>query len=123
VKHILLISVVAAALLAVASGASAAPAKDNFQLKAEVYSNSLFKIEMKNKAGKKLRTVKAGTYRIKVEDKATIHNFRLRGPGVNKATSVPGKTETVWTVRLRKGTYTFLCDPHASSMRGSFRVT
>ena len=63
------------------------------------------------------------TYRIKIEDKATIHNFRLRGPGVNKATSVPGKTETIWTVRLRTGTYRFLCDPHAASMRGSFRVT
>lgn len=122
-KRILLISVVAAALLAAAAGASAAPAKDNFQLKGEVYGNSLFKIEMENKAGKKIKTVKAGTYRIKVEDKATIHNFRLRGPGVNKATSVPGKTETIWTVRLRQGTYTFLCDPHASSMRGSFKVT
>jgi plastocyanin len=119
----LVISIVAAAVLAVAAGASAAPAKDNFQLKGEVYGNSLFKIEMENKAGRKLRTVKAGTYRIKVEDKATIHNFRLRGPGVNKATSVPGRAETIWTVRLRKGTYTFLCDPHASSMRGSFRVT
>ena len=119
----LLISIVAAAVLAVAAGASAAPAKDTFQLKGEVYANSLFKIEMENKAGNKLRAVKAGTYRIKIEDKATIHNFRLRGPGVNKATSVPGKTETIWTVRLRKGTYRFLCDPHASSMRGSFRVT
>ena len=119
----LVISIVAAAVLAVAAGAPAAPAKDSFQLKGEVYGNSLFKIEMENKAGRKLRTVKAGTYRIKVEDKATIHNFRLRGPGVNKATSVPGRAETIWTVRLRKGTYTFLCDPHASSMRGSFRVT
>jgi plastocyanin len=119
----LVISIVAAAVLAVAVGASAAPAKDNFQLKGEVYANALYKIEMKNQAGKKLVTVKAGTYRIKIEDKATIHNFRLRGPGVNKATSVAGKTETVWTVRLRKGTYRFLCDPHAASMRGSFRVT
>jgi plastocyanin len=123
VKRFLLISVVVAALLAVASGASAGPAKDNFQLKGEVYGNSLFKIEMENKAGKKIRALKAGTYRIKVEDKATIHNFRLRGPGVNKATSVPGRAETIWTVRLRKGTYTYLCDPHASSMRGSFKVT
>ncbi len=119
----LVIAIVAAALLAVAAVASAAPAKDNFQLKGEVYPNGLYKVEMENKAGNKLRTVKAGTYRIKIEDKATIHNFRLRGPGVNKATSVPGRTETIWTVRLRTGTYRFLCDPHAASMRGSFRVT
>jgi len=114
-------AVLAAAALAVT--ASTALAKDNFQLKGEVYPNSLFKIEMKNKAGKKLRSVRAGTFRIKVEDKATIHNFRLRGPGLNKATSVAGRTERVWTVRLRRGTYTFLCDPHAGSMRGRFRVT
>ncbi len=109
--------------LFVVAGAVAAPAKDNFQLKGEVYPNGLYKIEMKNQAGRKLTSVKAGTYRIKVEDKATIHNFRLRGPGLNKATSVRGKAETIWTVRLRKGSYAFLCDPHASDMRGSFRVT
>ena len=115
-------TVVAAGLLVVA-GAAAALGKDNFALKGEVYPNSLFKIEMKNKAGKKLRTVRAGTYRIKIEDKATVHNFRLRGPGLNRATKVPARTETVWTVRLRKGTYTFLCDPHAGNMRGTFRLT
>jgi plastocyanin len=114
-------AVLTAAVLIVAT--SAALAKDTFQLKGEVYPNSLFKIEMKNKAGKKLLSVRAGTYRMKVEDKATIHNFRLRGPGLNKATSVAGRTERVWTVRLRRGTYTFLCDPHAGSMRGRFRVT
>jgi plastocyanin len=119
----LVIATAAAALLAVAAGASAAPAKDVYQLKGEVYANSLFKIELETKAGKDVKTLKAGTYRIKIEDKASIHNFRLRGPGFNKATSVSGKTETFWTVRLRKGTYRFLCDPHASSMRGSFRVT
>lgn len=114
--------VVVATALVVATGALAASAKDTFQLKGEVYANG-FKIEMKNAANKKLTTVKAGTYRIKIEDEATIHNFRLRGPGVNKATSVPGKVETVWTVALRKGTYTFVCDPHASTMRGTFKVT
>jgi plastocyanin len=120
--RLLVITVVSAALLVVATAASGAPAKDNFQLKGEVYPNSLYKIEMENKAGRKLATVRAGTYRIKIEDKATIHNFRLRGPGVNRATSVPGRAETIWTVRLRKGTYRFLCDPHPQ-MRGSFRVT
>ena len=71
----------------------------------------------------KLRSIRAGTYRIKIEDKATIHNFRLRGPGINRATSVPRRSEQIWTVKLRKGTYRFLCDPHAATMRGTFRVT
>jgi plastocyanin len=111
--------------LLIAASVAAAPAKESFQLEGKVYPNSQFKIEMKTKAGKKLRSVKAGTYKIKIkiEDEATIHNFRLRGPGFNKATSVPGKTEVIWTVTLRKGTYTFLCDPHPTTMRGTFKVT
>ncbi len=116
------VTVIAAGLLVVA-GAAAGLGKDSFQLKGEVYPNSLFKIEMENKAGKKLKSVRAGTYRLKVEDKATVHNFRLKGPGLNKATKVPARTEAIWTVRLRKGTYTFFCDPHAGTMRGTFRVT
>jgi plastocyanin len=114
---------VAATVLALAGTGTSATTKDKFQLKGEVYGNSTFKIEMKNAAGRPLKTVKRGTYRIKIEDKATVHNFRLKGPGVNKATSVGARAETIWTVRLRPGKYTFKCDPHASSMRGSFRVT
>jgi plastocyanin len=109
--------------LAAAVGGNAATAKDSYDLKGEVYGNSMFKIEMKNRAGRKLTSVKAGTYRIKIEDMASVHNFRLTGPGVNKATSLGGRIETVWTVRLRPGKYTFVCDPHADRMRGSFRVT
>ena len=108
--------------ITLAATAAGAPTKDGFGLKGEVYRAG-FKIEMKNSANRKLTTTKAGTYRIKIEDEATIHNFRLRGPGVNRATSVPRTTETIWTVRLKRGTYTFLCDPHASNMRGTFRVT
>jgi plastocyanin len=113
----LLLLVSCLALTFVAAGS----AKGSFDLKGEVYANG-FKIEMKNSANRTLKTVKAGTHRIKVEDMASIHNFHLVGPGVNKSTSIAGKTETVWTVRLRPGTYRFFCDPHASMMRGSFRV-
>jgi plastocyanin len=112
-----------AVVLVVTATGTSATAKGEFQLKGEVYGNSTFKIEMKNAAGRRLKTVKAGLYRIKIEDKASVHNFRLKGPGVNKATSIPRRTETTWTVRLRPGKYTYLCDPHASNMRGSFRVT
>jgi plastocyanin len=111
-----------AVALAVTGAGVAATAKQTFQLQGEVYASG-FKIEMKNAAGRSLKTVKAGTYRIKIEDKATIHNFHLMGPGVNKKTSISGRTETVWTVRLRAGKYTFVCDPHATMMRGTFRVT
>src|SRR3979411_3359 len=62
--------------------------------------------------GKKVTTLKAGTYTIVVQDKASDHNFRLTGPGVNKSTSVSGKLTTTWKVILKKGTYTYVCDPH-----------
>ncbi len=104
-----------------ASNVRAGAAKDRFDLKGEVYQN--FKIEMKNRANRTLKTVKAGTYRIKIEDKSAIHNFHLIGRGVNKSTSVSGVGETIWTVKLKPGKYTFLCDPHPTTMRGSFRVT
>jgi len=42
---------------------------------------------------------------------------------VNKKTSVGGTGKTTWTVTLQKGkTYRFMCDPHASTMKGSFKT-
>jgi plastocyanin len=69
------------------------------------------------------KTVKAGTYVITVRDRSNIHNFHLTGPGVNKTTSVPGVTTTKWTVKLKKGTYRFVCDPHVAIMFGTLTVT
>ena len=69
------------------------------------------------------KTVKAGTYTIVVHDKSNIHNFRLIGPGVNKLTSVVFVGTKKWTVKLKKGTYKFVCDPHATTMKGVLRVT
>jgi plastocyanin len=74
-------------------------------------------------AGKKVKTLKAGTYVIKVSDKSNIHNFHLKGPGLNKTTSVTGTGTQTWTVKFKAGTYTYICDPHAAIMKGSFKVT
>jgi plastocyanin len=82
-----------------------------------------FTITLK-KGTAKVRTVKAGTYKITVSDKSNIHNFHLRGPGVNKViTGTPFKGTKTVTVKLKKGTYRYVCDPHATIMRGSFKVT
>ena len=75
------------------------------------------------KAGKKVTSVKAGKYTLSVNDKSAIHNFHLTGPGVNVKTTVPLVGTRTFTVTLRKGaTYRFVCDPHASSMKGSFKA-
>jgi plastocyanin len=83
-----------------------------------------FTIEVKQD-GEDAETVKAGTYTLKVEDKSGAHNFHLIGPGVDEAvTDVPFQGEKTVTVTLKKGTYTYQCDPHAASgMKGTFTVT
>ena len=74
--------------------------------------------------GKKVTKLKAGTYTIKVSDKSSIHNFHLTGPGrLNKATSVSATGSSTWVVKLVKGTYKFVCDPHAAIMKGSVIVS
>lgn len=108
-KHILALAAVAA--LAGAGGATAA--------KAPTFNGVVgpgFTITMAKKP------TKAGTITLVVSDKASNHNFRLKGPGVNVATSIGGTGTKRFTVTLKKGKYTFLCDPHASSMRGTFTV-
>ena len=82
-----------------------------------------YSIEVKN-GSRDLKTIKAGTHTIKIQDKSTFHNFRLKGPGLNKSTTVAFQGETSWRVKLRPGTYTYQCDPHAlAGMKGHFRVT
>lgn len=81
-----------------------------------------FTITLKQ-GGKKVSTLKAGTYVFKIADKSSAHNFHLTGPGVNKKTSVGATGSKSWTLTLKKGTYKYVCDPHASFMKGSFKVT
>lgn len=68
------------------------------------------------------KPTKAGKYALVVNDKSSIHNFRLKGPGVNVATSVPSTGTKTFNVTLKKGKYTFLCDPHPTSMVGTFTI-
>ena len=83
-----------------------------------------FKITL-TKGGTAVKTLKHGQYKITIADKSNIHNFDLFGPGVPKTgTSVPFKGTKTITVTLKKGTYTFQCDPHAKAgMKGTFKVT
>jgi plastocyanin len=80
-------------------------------------------ISLRTRSGRRVSRVRRGRYRIVVRDRSRMHNFHLRGRGVNKRTTVGFLGSTTWTVTLRPGTYRFVCDPHARRMRGSFRVT
>ena len=73
-------------------------------------------------SGAKVTKLKAGTYTITVNDLASIHNFDLTGPGVNKKTSIGGTGKSTWTVTLQKAkTYRYVCDAHPF-MKGSFKT-
>jgi Copper binding proteins, plastocyanin/azurin family len=64
-----------------------------------------------------------GSYELTVEDLSSAHNFHLTGPGVDVSTSVGDEGTETFTIDLEPGTYEFVCDPHASSMNGSFEVS
>jgi plastocyanin len=67
--------------------------------------------------------ITAGDYTIVVNDQSSAHNFHLTGPGgVDVSTSVSEEGEKSFDVTLLAGEYKFQCDPHASSMNGSFTV-
>jgi hypothetical protein len=67
--------------------------------------------------------ITAGDYTLVVDDRSASHNFHLTGPGgVDVATDVSAEGEESFDVTLEPGEYTFVCDPHASQMRGTFTV-
>ena len=75
--------------------------------------------------GKRVTKLKAGTpYRFVIRDRADIHDFHLTGPGLNRVlTSVPFTGTKSFVLRLRKGSYRFVCDPHSGIMHGRFLVS
>ena len=113
-----LIAVVAVAATMVVT-VQARPAAN--MLKGEVNDNFVIKL---TKNGVRVKTLKARTYQVLINDKSSSHNFRLKGPGINKATGVGFIGKRTWTVKLKAGRYTIQCDPHATSgMRSTFKVT
>ena len=90
-KRITMLATVATAAAALAANAGAATPK----LTASV--SDPVNISLKQGA-KKVTSLKAGKYTIVVKDTAADHNFHLKGPGVNKTTSVGGKG-TFWPNR------------------------
>jgi plastocyanin len=110
-----LVTLLAAGLVVVASASAATPTLTGTD-------GPGFTITLK-KGSKKVTSFKAGKYKFVIKDLSNIHNFHLSGPGVNKKTGVGSTGTTTWTVTLKKGTYKFICDPHAAIMKGSFKVT
>ena len=74
---------------------------------------------------KVVKTLKAGSYKLVINDKASIHAFSLDGPhGYAKDfTTVPFTGTKTFTLKLVAGKYKYYCPPHEPSMFGRFTVT
>ena len=115
----LLLGVVAAAALAATGSGSAASAKT---VNGTVGPGFTIGLTM---SGRKVTNLKAGAaYRFVISDRSSIHDFHLSGPGFNRVlTGIEFTGTKTFLLRLRKGSYRFVCDPHSGSMRGRFLVT
>ncbi|MBM2822302.1 MAG: Copper-bind protein [Thermoleophilia bacterium] len=82
-----------------------------------------FDISLSTEDGQAVETLAAGSYTLEVDDQSDIHNFHLTGTGVDVKTDVGATGVESFDVTVEAGTYTFVCDPHAGSMNGSFEVT
>jgi plastocyanin len=125
VRFRLLVALAIAALVG-ALPATAAPGATTVTL---AVNSDAFVISLTSN-GKKVTKLKPGTYTFKLVDKSGIHDVHLlrgtktvkdtKGKGV--LTTVGGKTTKTVTVKLTKGKNTFVCDPHATTMKGAFTV-
>jgi len=82
-----------------------------------------FEISVTTPSGDAPETLTPGDWELQVDDESSAHNFHLTGPGgVDVSTEVGEEEAETFHVELQPGTYSFVCDPHASSMNGTFEV-
>jgi plastocyanin len=115
----LLLGVTAVAALAATGSGSAASAK--------IVNGTVgpgFTITLTMQA-KNVTKLKAGVaYRFVISDRSSIHDFHLSGPGLNRVfTSVEYTGTKSVVLKLKKGSYRFVCDPHSAIMHGRFLVS
>ena len=116
----LLISALAIVAVSIPAGATGSSQAPNVTLTGVVGPTAT--ISLRNADGSVVRHLDPGTYDIAVTDNAIDHNFHLSGPGVDMTTAVETTGSVTWTVTFTDGTYRFVCDPHATTMRGTFTV-
>ncbi len=109
--------VAGAALVLAAAGSAMAPSKVNGTV------GPGFTITLKSTTGQVVKTLTPGAHTFVIADKANIHDFSLKGPGVNKhLTGVDFTGTKTVAVTLKKGTYTYYCSVHPTEIHRSFTV-
>lgn len=114
--------IAAGLLFAALAFPSAAARADNPKLVGVVGTNDAFVISLRDASGNLVTHLDPGTYDIAVSDRSEMHNFHLKGPGVNNATAIETAQDVTWTVTFTDGRYSFVCDPHSTQMHGFFTV-
>ena len=115
----LLLAAAAVAALLSASGAGAAAHADPV-LTGDVGANDAYVIALTDASGSRVTHLDPGTYTLVVHDHSVMHDFHLTGPGVDVATGVDFVGDQTFTVTIGDGQYFYVCDPHASRMKGTF---
>src|SRR5947209_6298458 len=105
------------------AGSSPGPLQHPTALVGVVGHNDSFDISLTDPSGQAISNLQAGTYSLTIKDESSLHNFHLTGDGVDKATSVGSTSTSTLSVTFKRGSYTFVCDPHSSSMHGKFTVS
>jgi hypothetical protein len=83
-----------------------------------------YHITLKTKSGALVKTLRRGSYRFVIHDKATIHAFSLDGPHgyAHDFTRIPFVGTRTATITLKAGKYKYYCPNHESLMFGHFTV-
>jgi hypothetical protein len=111
---------IVAALVALLGAAGSARA-DNPVLTGDVGRGDAFTISLTGPSGS-VTHLDPGTYTLVVHDRSALHNFHLFGPGVDVSTGIDQIGDQTFTLTVADGKYTFQCDEHATSMKGTFTV-
>ena len=68
------------------------------------------------------RRVQPGRYRLVIHDWSSMHNWHIRGDGVNKKSGISFQGTRRFTIEVNRGGYRIQCDMHPTQMRTRLRV-
>ena len=113
------LAIAGAVVIASASSAS----KDGRQLYGSVGPGFVISLHEDGPDGAVVTSLRPGVYWLTVHDASPFHNFHIFGPGLDEVvTSVPLVDDVTVKIKVKHGDYTYQCDPHARTMKGTFAV-
>jgi hypothetical protein len=124
-KSILALAILAAASLT-AAGSAFSHVSSTPTLKGVVGPGYSIKL---TKGGKKIESLKAGTYTFVISDRSNFHNFTVEREKPSRPKIEMHLTGTAFTgtktvkMTLKRGSWSFYCSNHEAQMHGDFKVT